>query len=577
VEQAAAVPVAPTPILPRVSAPIPLPTPKAEVDPLDAKIAESEAALEKAIGVASTDKNPSTLVSGAPEWYNTKYKGEGPAKKNSWAEPLIGMAGGMLTGPKEVALANKDRPMGLKMEDARQLGAAKGLQGLLSSFTNRGADDRERDLNIASKEAGMMRTLPGGSRSDKVVDGQKTLYEGRLRQKGMADLAKMRGHKISVDEMMNSTDENQVPQLQAARRIYADVLRSRGMEVPDLSGTSLASIQKHSSTFNAAMGLESKERTADAAAQNARARIEAAGNERRKTDVEKIKQDENRYRAELANLGDPDFVLTGAVPRDAKTRTELRDAVATRKTMLESTKRLREIQGELDAMSHGFLGPFDKWLGGLTGGDAAKAQKLVSEGMAIQHDLTTKERSATRANLGVPTEWEQALAKSQFPAPGMAAAWLDKSAWDAADKMLNRHFNNFVRARGGGFKSMGDQEAAPYAPEANLTEVAPVVSARAQKAGRGGAPSDVAIDKAVSKYEVAPLPPDATGGQTVPKHVKSTGEVVTPKGSAPTPAQPAADPKKEKIRAIIKQLEGRKLTPEQQAKLDALRSKLNAP
>jgi len=580
VEQNAAAPVAaaPAPIVPR--APVPaVATAPVEADPYASKIALREKQLENAMNFSANEKDPAKLFNAAPAW----FKGGPPPEKNVWGNALTGMAGGMMTKPLELALSNPNRTFGNKLQDAKQLAAVQGMEGLISGLINRRSDNYDRNLDAAAKEASMLRTLPGGSRGSKLVDSAKTLYEGALREQGMADTRKLREHNMAVADMMNSTDEQAVPQLKAARDVVAQIRESRGLPPIDLSGTSLASLQKNYGMFNSEMGAESREAVADASAQNARSRIAAQGNEQRKTAAEHITQEDARLRAEFQDVGDPDFVMTGAVPQDASAREKLRAAVSNRKTMLDELSKLKAIQHELNTMKRGNLGPFDQWLGSLVGGDSEKAQKLVTEGKAIQNDLTVKERE--RANMGVPQPWEHALAKSLYPAPGDPTAWLNENMWDSMGHMLDTHFYNFIKAHGGGLKSHGHEGVAPYVAQPNLSEVAPVVSARTRN---HGAPLDGAggddltlppqVEAAVQAHEVPvpPIPKDALKGQTKPKNVKSTGEVVpTPAPAAAAPS--ASDPKRERMQAIIKQLEGRQLTPEQKAKLEALKAQVNAP
>lgn len=442
---------------------------------------------ESALGKSATTKSGSTLESVAPSW----YKAGAPPGKNQWAQDLMSTIGSATDARTKVALADPRRPSFQKMQDANQGALLSGVTGVLSGLFGKKSSDHSDDLNSAVKEASMMRTVPGGSSSQRDADNNLKLAQLQRQRIADADIHKKR--EFDQQQVLDLHDPND-PEAVAAR----EFLDANGFPVPENMTRDQLKNMRAAINQKQNQGATSEQHSTDASNRERQAVIEANLKNEDKVSDQTRKEAADKNSADFGS----DFVWRKGVVGD---KDVARKAMTVRSKGLADVKEMMGIQDRLDelhkGLGGGWTGTVDQWAAQLPG-DAQyrkEVSDLANRAAYLRQVLTADFRAD--ANLGVPQVWEQRLANQLLPAAGSFTGWAKgKAAWKAFEQDVDRSTYAKLYSSGGGLKSLGDEEkaAAPY--DTHQREVAPIAKAQVKMASPKRRSTDV-----------AELPPDSLG------------------------------------------------------------------
>lgn len=424
---------------------------------------------------AATDPN-GVARTGLPTWYrNAKLRGDRiPGSKNShyvldeatWEPPkeeklwkgLAGMLGNMTTAGSQVAVKDENRPLAMRMKDAKRIALGQGATSLAETFLDR-KNLRYQDLLKTAKEESEIeknRAIGAGKGAGGAASAASRMSaaKGALGAYAGGRTADRLEHGHEV-ETQQALIDNAVGSPKA-EKFRQDLIRSSNGYLTDnmVPHASYTDLKLLKGELNA--------RVADAAKAD-QTRYDAQwkwfhDNHQLGTTAYTVWLNEQKALADRrrdhflpANM----FWKNDLPTKDAKQYEEIQNRIGQTDSILKGVAKLKEIQEELSKLGplEGGGGVVLSTLGGWLGRD--KAQALTLLGMQWANELRDIIREKNK--FGVPQHWEQELLRTRILQPGDFMAWLQGTKnFDALYAVVKQTSKDWFRARNVGFVGEDD-------------------------------------------------------------------------------------------------------------------------
>jgi hypothetical protein len=406
------------------------------------------------------------LVGGLPEWFKNARLRDQKVGKNSytlkdeasWAPPeenrlgkgLAGMLAGMATAGSRVALEDKNRPLAMRMKDAKRVALGQGAAQLAGDWLDRKNLKYQDLLNAAKGESEVAKNWATGTGKG----GKGGSDSSRMSALAAGISATERGisedrmaHKLKVDEA-DKIINNDAASVKA-KKLRRDIIASSGgyLTEKDVPFASYADLDKLQGRFSALIQ-------------------ERALQERHRYDLQwDLYKQQNALNSDVAKkwLGEQQdmanrrrdywlpsnmFWQHGVPPKDTKTYEDVKTHVQQTDMILTALTEMSKIQQKLKE-----IGPFAEGggavlrvLGKRLGMEEAQRLVLLGEQWAAELRDVIREKN----HFGVPQEWEQELMRSRVLSPGDLMAWLQgTNGFEALYALTKQNGKHWLRTKGG--------------------------------------------------------------------------------------------------------------------------------
>jgi len=491
---------------------------------------------------------------GLPTWYhNAKLRGDRiPGSKNShyvldeatWEPPkeqrigkgIANMIANMSTAGSRLAMGEKERPLGLRMKDAKRVALGEGAASLADMFIDRKNLRYQDLLKTAKEESEIEKNRAAGTKGAKGSGSQASRMAALTGVLG-ANATQNTGERLEKSkeaeaaQAMIDTD----PRHPKAEEFRRHILESTGgwLNENDVPHASYAELVRLETRF----GEEAARRSAADVKRIERdwqVYMERHGKNEAAQNAFKAQQEEIAKQRRDNWLEAGEFWRSGSPPKDEKIYQKVREYHAISNGMMEGLDKLSEIQQALTKMGplYGAGGEVIKLLGEKLG--MKDAQYLTNLGFQLAASLRNLIRK--KENFGVPQQWEQDLLRTQVLEPGTFMSWLQgTSSFDSLYALTKMQARQWLRDEGGiGFTDT-DKEPPKY------TGVAPVRISEPIVRDRHGQPlKDWAEIADQGRDQLEQM--EQFSRRLTDEEVKATGWKPGPRGvAAQTPARAPAE------------------------------------
>jgi len=399
------------PVTEEVSPPVPSPpppVPRRVEQPPSTEQADPRAALEKRLieqSLTSGQESVQTqtdprLESTKPAWYNSIAP---PRQKSQMGGDIVKTVLGAMLAP-----SRKEKRYAL----------IGGLGGMVDHLRTKDTDQATADLDAATKQANMYRTLNPVSRSSKGKDGSPlgalNYFLGQERF-----TAAQEKDKRTQEQLKNEADPTSKVSMDAKKGLVSSGAATFD-QVKDLS---YKQIKEDRARFGQSAQFERTAEDFDRRLQNRS--LVHQGQEERAQEYGVAKEARAQEQRDLEAY----IPGRGGEGWHAPDRAAVEKAKAAKtagETITAGAARLKEIQAKLEEANQlaGMGGMIEQYIGT----DEQKA--LLTEAQTIQQDMGTSQR--VLANMGVPQQFEMALVNSINPQAGSIKGFFKGPfAWDA--------------------------------------------------------------------------------------------------------------------------------------------------
>lgn len=381
--------------------------------------------------MAGDQAQEAKIVSTRPDWYG----GGAPPKMSTGKQVGRDILSTLLSIPaatSQVALSNPYTPMRMKYDAARTAAVSQGAGNLVQNLFNKPQTDAAQELDTASKQAQMYKTL-------------SPRLNGRTGNDALGVLRALQSETRIADNEAKEQDRL------AERAELRDPESKRSRSVQELFVKSGIIAPEDASKYSGEYLLQNRTNLMQAAAQKER------GTETdRKFDMQRYLQGEKaeteqkiqaakEQRAEEQRKAEsfiPGYEWLGHPPSPQAVK-ETRDLIDNKNVVVNGAHRLKEIQDQLNKASAaaGMFGDYHQYI------SDAQEKRLLAEARVIKENIDTAKR--VLYDMGVPTGKELEYVGATNPQAGsLKGFFLGPAQWDAMGEYFNQQANDKILQRG---------------------------------------------------------------------------------------------------------------------------------
>jgi hypothetical protein len=392
------------------------------------------------LGADTVDPTGGT-ASGLPDWYhNAKLRGDRiPGSKNShyvldeatWEPPkeqrigkgIANMIANMSTAGSRLAMGEKERPLGLRMKDAKRVALGEGAASLADMFIDR-KNLRYQDLLKTAKEESEIEKNRNAGKASKsgsaasrmnALTSAAHLIEGDITGQRLGKKADAEAEEVKMDNDPNN------PKAERLRQTY--LAQAAGwLKDSDIPHASYAELLAMRPQIGAAIEAAHKDDNNRISREWEVWKMHHQSNLKNDEEWKKKEQEFSNRRRDYW-LEDGMFWKHGVPPKETKEYEDIRSYIQINNQILMGLSKLSDIQRELQSYGplYGAGGEVIKNLGRFMGDDG-RAQDITLLGFQWASELRDLIRK--KNNFGVPQAWEQELLRTRVLEPGSIMAWL---------------------------------------------------------------------------------------------------------------------------------------------------------
>jgi hypothetical protein len=400
--------------------------------------------------------------SAGPSWFHDAKLRDKKVGKNSytlldektWAPPeenrlgkgLSSMLAGMATAGSRVALEDKNRPLAMRMKDAKRVALGEGVANLAGTFLDRKNLRYQDLLTAAGKESEIAKNMAAGRAGGGGLSDQMKALLGveNLKQRQVAAARLENGQNIkAADDLINANPKD--PKAVAFRQ--ALINGSNGwltyQDVPELSFDQLV---KSKDAFE-----QTARQRYDSHMTQVRAKLDsvktnsAADRKMMEQYIKEQREFANRQRDYF--LPENMFWKNGVPPTDKTQYEDVKKTIASSEQLLTGISVLMDVQKKLQQYGPvaGAGGAVIRQFGRFMG--MPEAQALANLGSQWAQQIRNILR--VENHFGVPSQWEAKLFEHLVLDPGSLMAWLQgDSNFQALYKMVKTNGKLWLRHHG---------------------------------------------------------------------------------------------------------------------------------
>lgn len=490
-----------------------------KIDPLTVLRQKRRAQAEQVAydSIFNPDKetsSTSSLVSTKPTWYQG---GPPPEEKPGLGALKSLVQSGAANAQKQADLSAKEplRHFANKVADQNRAGTASMLSGVLGSLIDNKQQNYAQELDAASKQAQMYKTLSGKTgREGSDALGYLNYIERTERNDELQAETERKAELARQYRDPNS-------EISKSRR---EALIASGVVTPEqVEGKSGEDLDKMRTAFMQTQAQGNRANEFDRQAVIKQAEELNKANVQQVMHAENEKRDEQRRREQAYVPG----VQWAGAPPNQKAVEEVREFKGAHDAIDQAAKQLTEIQERLNQKG---------LLASAGAGDYRIIEgSLDDEGKALVEQARQAERAAVdayrkRAQYGALTGREQEFAQQMIQGAGtLRGRFIGRAAWDALRQENDSMVKNLMKSRGAYFEGEAPQAVQT---QQDLPSEQLIHRFRApQQYKRGGQPAEIVSDPLQNSSE-----PSSSAAPTAPgMHMY---EVTTSKGPTRRPLTP---------------------------------------
>jgi len=370
-----------------------------------------------------------------------------PPEENRLGKGLSSMLAGMATAGSRVALEDKNRPLAMRMKDAKRVALGEGVASLAGNFLDRKNLRYQDLLTAAGKESEIAKNMAAGRAGGGGLSDQMKALLGveNLKQRQVAAARLEAGQNIkAADDLINANPKD--PKAVAFRK--ALISGSNGWltyeDVPELSFDQLV---KAKDAFE-----QTARQRYDSHITQVKAKLDSV-----KTNSAADRKMMEQYIKEQRDFAarQRDFFLPknmfwqhGVPPRDETAYRDVKKTIDDSEQLLTGISVLMDVQKKLQQYGPvaGAGGAVIKQFGQFMG--MPEAQALANLGSQWAQQIRNILR--VKNHFGVPSQWEAKLFEHLVLDPGSLMAWLQgDSNFKALYKMVKTNGKLWLRNAGG--------------------------------------------------------------------------------------------------------------------------------
>lgn len=420
---------------------------------------------EKRVAKRGRGDKPDTLID-AEKW--------SPPQEHTTLKGIANLIGGLGSAGAQAAMQDPNRPLRLKMQDAKRIAMGQGLTQIATSLLDTRVNRFKQLQDAALKESEMSKNFGvGGGGMSASARAQALAAAGNLAFRG--EEVERAQRKAAADEAQALIDAD--PKNIKAYNLRQSLLQAGGgfiteADVPtNLGSEQLENMRTYLQGLRDHRATQERERTRDLLQTYRESQGELRALAKKayedQVDLEKRRQD--------FWLPSNMFWASGVPPRDQTAYKEVQNEIAFRGKSNFALTRLAEIQKEMQnyAPLGGAAGALYFYLGNQFD---PHMNKIANEAHHLAEQLRDDIRKHN--NYGVPQVWEDELMRTRVLKPGEFLAYLQQTnSFDALKEIIDTNSQIFLRSRGVGYKDIDPEPKKVYyglAPAMEVTTPLPL-------------------------------------------------------------------------------------------------------